>query len=240
MSSRSDPAAVLGSVLAGRYRLEAVIGAGGMAEVFRAVDLADGRVVAVKILRGQTASNREAVARLKREGEVLGALRHKSIVAIEAAHELEDGVFLVMELLEGETLGARMRRGRLSPAELAPIVTGVVAGLAAAHAARMAARLSEYAWVAVSQSTGPVAGRAPYDGLADPQSRNAGVLAPTPRGSHATMSNCSTTDLGNRCHGRIGSLPRSTSRKERPDLPGPPGLKVSVPSFFFAVARWMA
>ncbi|MFN7701320.1 MAG: protein kinase domain-containing protein [Deltaproteobacteria bacterium] len=134
MSSRSDPAAVLGSVLAGRYRLEAIIGAGGMAEVFRAVDLADGRVVAVKILRGQTASNREAVARLKREGEVLGALRHKSIVAIEAAHELEDGVFLVMELLEGETLGARMRRGRLSPAELAPIVTGVVAGLAAAHA----------------------------------------------------------------------------------------------------------
>jgi serine/threonine protein kinase len=133
-SSRSDPAAVLGSVLVGRYRLDSLVGAGAMAEVFRATDLAEGRVVAVKILRGQTANNREAVARLKREGEVLSALRHKAIVAVEAAHEIEGGVFLVMELLEGETLGARMKRGRMSPAELAPIVAGIVAGLAAAHA----------------------------------------------------------------------------------------------------------
>jgi serine/threonine-protein kinase len=133
-SSRSDPAAVLGSALVGRYRLDSLVGAGAMAEVFRATDLVDGRLVAVKILRGQTANNREAVARLKREGEVLSALRHKAIVAVEAAHEIDGGVFLVMELLEGETLGARMKRGRMSPAELAPIVAGIVAGLAAAHA----------------------------------------------------------------------------------------------------------
>ena len=132
--SRPDPAAILGTVLVGRYRLDALVGAGAMAEVFRATDLTTDRVVAVKILRGQTANNREAVARLKREGEVLSALRHKAIVAVEAAYEIEGGVFLVMELLEGETLGTRMKRRPLLPAELAPIVAGIVAGLAAAHA----------------------------------------------------------------------------------------------------------
>ncbi len=132
--SRPDPAAILGTVLVGRYRLDALVGAGAMAEVFRATDLTTERVVAVKILRGQTANNREAVARLKREGEVLSALRHKSIVVVEAAHEIEGGVFLVMELLEGETLGTRMKRRPMLPVELAPIVAGIVAGLAAAHA----------------------------------------------------------------------------------------------------------
>jgi serine/threonine-protein kinase len=134
MSSRSDSAAALGTVLVGRYRLDAVLGAGAMAEVFRATDTLAGRSVAVKILRGQTANSREAVARLKREGEVLGALRHPAIVAVEAAYELDGGVFLVMELLEGETLGARMKRGVMTPMELAPVVAGVAAGLAAAHA----------------------------------------------------------------------------------------------------------
>jgi serine/threonine-protein kinase len=134
MSSRPDSAAALGTVLVGRYRLDATLGAGGMAEVFRATDTHTGRAVAVKILRGQSASNREAVMRLKREGEVLSALRHAAIVAVEAAYELEGGVFLVMELLEGETLGARMKRGIMTPMELAPIVAGVAAGLSAAHA----------------------------------------------------------------------------------------------------------
>ncbi|GAB4210152.1 MAG: hypothetical protein OHK0013_30460 [Sandaracinaceae bacterium] len=134
MSSRSDSGVALGTVLVGRYRLDAVLGTGGMAEVFRALDMQSGRAVAVKILRGQSATSREAVARLKREGEVLSALRHPAIVAVEAAYELDGGVFLVMELLEGETLGARMKRGPMTPMELAPVVTGVAAGLTAAHA----------------------------------------------------------------------------------------------------------
>lgn len=105
-----------------------------MAEVFRARDLATNRDVAVKILRGQYAHSREAVLRLKREGEVLTALRHPSLVGVEGAYEIDGGVFLVMELLEGETLGTRMKRGAMTPMELAPVVAGVAAGLEAAHA----------------------------------------------------------------------------------------------------------
>lgn len=134
MSAPIESRIAVGTVLAGRYRLEASLGRGGMAEVFRATDVFSGRAVAVKVLRSQIAASREAVLRLRREGEVLSALRSPAIVAFEAVYETEGSVFLVMELLEGETLGARMRRGPMSPTELAPIVTGIVAGLSAAHA----------------------------------------------------------------------------------------------------------
>ncbi len=132
--SSPAPTTPTGSVLVGRYRVDALIGQGAMAEVHRATDLERSRAVAVKILRGQPGVNGEAVRRLKREGELLQAIRHRAIVHVEAVHELEDGAFLVMELLEGETLGARMRRGPMSGPALAPIVAGVAAGLAAAHA----------------------------------------------------------------------------------------------------------
>lgn len=130
----AESSAAFGTVLIGRYRLDGSLGQGGMAEVFRARDLATNRDVAVKILRGQYAHSREAVQRLKREGEVLTALKHPSLVGVEGAYEIDGGVFLVMELLLGETLGTRMKRGPMTPMELAPVVAGVAAGLEAAHA----------------------------------------------------------------------------------------------------------
>jgi len=106
-----------------------------MAEVFRARDEQTGRRVAVKVLHPDVANNPEAVARTRREGQLLSELDNPAIVNVEAWGELDDGsVFLVMELLDGETLGARMRRGPLEPTELAPIVAGTCAGLHAAHA----------------------------------------------------------------------------------------------------------
>jgi serine/threonine-protein kinase len=124
-----------GAVLGGRFRLEDLLGSGGMAEVWRATDLSSQRAIAVKVLRAQVAASPEAVQRLKREGEVLSALSHPAIVRVEAYGQLEGGiVFLAMELLEGETLGARMRRGRMDPLELAPVVAGTCSALAAAHA----------------------------------------------------------------------------------------------------------
>ncbi len=124
-----------GTLVANRYRLEQQLGEGGMAEVFRAEEITTGRRVAVKVLRADIAKNPEAVERTKREGELLSQIDNPAIVSVETFGELEDGtVFLVMELLEGETLGARMRRGQLEPAELAPIVAGTCAGLHAAHA----------------------------------------------------------------------------------------------------------
>ncbi len=122
-------------VLAGKYRLEESLGSGGMAEVFRALELTSGRRVAVKVLRAGPDQNPEATARLKREGQVLRSLKNPAIVGIEDVIELEGGrVILVMELLVGETLGARMRRGKIEPGELGAIVAGVAVGLSAAHA----------------------------------------------------------------------------------------------------------
>jgi serine/threonine-protein kinase len=125
----------VGAIVAGRWRLEQHLGEGGMAEVFRAEDQETGRRVAVKVLRADIATNPEAVERSKREGELLSQLDNPAIVHVETWGELDDGgVFLVMELLEGETLGMRMRRGLMDPAEVAPIVAGTCAGLHAAHA----------------------------------------------------------------------------------------------------------
>ncbi|WP_157068986.1 serine/threonine-protein kinase [Sandaracinus amylolyticus] len=124
-----------GAVVAGRFRLELPLGSGGMADVWRAQDLATQRPVALKLLRPQIAASAEAMQRLKREGEVLSALSHPAIVRVETYGQLDnDAVFVAMELLEGETLGARMRRGPMQPLELAPVVAGTCAALAAAHA----------------------------------------------------------------------------------------------------------
>ncbi len=126
----------VGSVIDGQYRLDGTLGEGGMAVVYEATDLRSGRAVALKLLKSNVGRFAEAVERLRREGEALGRLRNPAIVGIERIGELpEGGIFLAMERLEGETLGARMRRQRFQPAELTPIVTGVAAGLAAAHRA---------------------------------------------------------------------------------------------------------
>jgi serine/threonine-protein kinase len=133
----SVEAVVAGQVLAGRFRVEAELGEGGMARVYRVTDLATQRPFALKLLKASIADDREAVARLRREAEVLSTIDNPAVVRIETYGQLPDGrLFLVIELLEGETLGARMRREqRLAPEALSPIVAGVAAGLGAAHRA---------------------------------------------------------------------------------------------------------
>lgn len=124
-----------GTVIAGRFRVEGPLGQGGMAHVVRATDLATKRPIALKLLKPEIAKDEQAVARLRREGEVLSKLDHPAIVGIETFGKLDDGrIFIAMELLKGETLGERIRRDRkLTPQQLSPVVTGAAAGLAAAH-----------------------------------------------------------------------------------------------------------
>ncbi|MEZ4246917.1 MAG: serine/threonine-protein kinase [Polyangiales bacterium] len=133
----SVEAVVPGQVLAGRFRVEAELGEGGMARVYRVTDLATQRPFALKLLKASIADDKEAVARLRREAEVLSTIDNPAVVRIETYGQLPDGrLFLVIELLEGETLGARMRRDqRMAPEALSPIVAGVAAGLGAAHRA---------------------------------------------------------------------------------------------------------
>lgn len=127
--------AVTGATVGSRYRLESMIGTGGMATVWRAVDLRLDRPVAIKRLHAARASDYEFASRFKREAQVVARLSHPNLVRLLDAGEDEDGPYLVLELVEGETLKERIRRlGALSPAESARLCAEVADALAYAHA----------------------------------------------------------------------------------------------------------
>ena len=89
-----------------------MLGAGGMGEVYRARDHKLGRDVAIKVLPPGFTSDKDRLARLEREARMLAALNHPNICAIYG-FEAADGVqFLVLELVDGETLADRLRSGR--------------------------------------------------------------------------------------------------------------------------------
>jgi len=125
-----------GSVVGGRYLVEKLLGQGGMATVLEVRDLRTDRRLALKILKPEIAAHPEAVERFRREGEFLSSLKHPALITVDAVGTLQDSrLYLAMELLIGETLGERIRRGRLSPTEISPILAGAAVGLDAAHRA---------------------------------------------------------------------------------------------------------
>ncbi|MEZ4340146.1 MAG: protein kinase [Sandaracinaceae bacterium] len=126
---------LLGRTLGGTYRIEERLGAGGMGAVFRATHLRTSRSYAVKVLLPEVAVRRDAMKRFQREAEAVGALGHANVVAIHDFDVADGWAYLVMDLLEGEDLAARLRRvGRLSVEEATAIAVGIGAGLGAAHA----------------------------------------------------------------------------------------------------------
>src|SRR5437879_9967926 len=88
----------------GAYEIMAPLGAGGMGEVFRALDTKLGRSVAVKVLPESMASDPDRIARFEREAKVLASLNHPRIAALYGMEEDAGRHFLIMELVEGETL----------------------------------------------------------------------------------------------------------------------------------------
>jgi hypothetical protein len=120
-----------------RYRLERLIGKGGMGAVYEATDLRLHRKVAVKILTGSMFGNSEALRRFEREAQASARLHHPNIVTIHDFGLLStEGAYLVMELVAGETLGARLKRERqLAPAAAADLFEQILDGLKSAHAA---------------------------------------------------------------------------------------------------------
>lgn len=116
------------------YRLERVLGAGGMGEVFLARDLTLDRLVAIKFLIRP--GDEHARRRLLAEARSAAALDHPSICTIhEVVTDDAGGDFIVMQHVEGETLAQRLRRGRLPPAEALAIASPLFHALAAAHRA---------------------------------------------------------------------------------------------------------
>src|SRR5215831_15530898 len=98
----------------GTYEIVEPLGAGGMGEVYRARDLKLKREVAIKILPDALSRDADRVIRFKREAEVLASLNHPNIAAIHSLEEANGSFFLVLELVEGETLDDRIRRGPVS------------------------------------------------------------------------------------------------------------------------------
>jgi beta-lactam-binding protein with PASTA domain/tRNA A-37 threonylcarbamoyl transferase component Bud32 len=122
-------------VLGGRYRLEAGIGAGGMAEVFRGFDTTLDRTVAVKVLAPQFARDPSFVERFRREAQAAARLNHPNIVNVYDTGVDGDTNYIVMEYVEGRTLAEYLAGGgTLSPIKAAGIGEHVAEALAAAHA----------------------------------------------------------------------------------------------------------
>lgn len=130
---RTDP--LLGRVLEGRYRIDAVVASGGMATVFRGLDLRLQRIVAVKVMHAHLAADVQFRERFMREALVAARLSHPNVVSIFDQGHDADVWYLVMEYLPGITLRQLLRRrGALSPRQSLSLFEPVLAGLAAAHA----------------------------------------------------------------------------------------------------------
>ncbi|MFC4072891.1 serine/threonine-protein kinase [Actinoplanes subglobosus] len=138
----SDPGAFEsaheGLVLGGRYRLVAPIGAGGMAVVWQAHDQVLGRAVAVKLLAAAQAGDARSRERIRREARAAAALSHPNIAQVHDYAESRRGgrvvPYVVMELVPGGTLAARLRAGALAPGFAMRTGAEIAAALAAAHA----------------------------------------------------------------------------------------------------------
>jgi hypothetical protein len=117
----------------GHYRIIERIGIGGMGEVFRADDMNLGRQVAMKVLPDVFAGDPERLARFEREARLLASLNHPNIAAIHGLEERQGKRFLVLELVEGQTLEERLNHGRIPLEETLEICRQIAEGLEAAH-----------------------------------------------------------------------------------------------------------
>ena len=117
----------------GHYEVVSSLGAGGMGEVYRAKDTKLGREVAIKLLLEEVASDPERLARFEREARVLASLNHNNIATLYGFEKEGDTSFLVMELVEGQTLADRIKRGAIPVGESLRIFLQIAEGLEAAH-----------------------------------------------------------------------------------------------------------
>ena len=117
----------------GPYEILSALGAGGMGEVYRARDTKLNRDVAIKVLPDLFASDAERLARFTREAQTLASLNHPNIAHIHGLEESHGVRALVMELVEGDDLSARIARGAIPLDDALPIAKQIAEALEAAH-----------------------------------------------------------------------------------------------------------
>src|SRR5262245_33717148 len=124
----------VGFIVDGRYRIDGVLGTGGMGRVYRAEHTGIGRSVAIKMLHADLGRNPEAAARFQREAMASGRLDHANIVNVSDFGMLDGRPYLVMEALDGEALGHRLEREHVLPwLQAVEIIRQVLQGLKHAH-----------------------------------------------------------------------------------------------------------
>jgi eukaryotic-like serine/threonine-protein kinase len=140
MEARSS-SAMIGTVLSGRYRLEAKLGSGGMSTVYLARDQTLDRAVAVKVMHREMSEQADQLERFRQEARAVAKLSHPNVVSVIDAGEDGGHPYIVFEYVEGETLKQRIARdGALDPQEAIAYAIEIARGLSLAHARRMVHR----------------------------------------------------------------------------------------------------
>jgi serine/threonine protein kinase len=123
---------MIGTTL-GHYQVANLLGKGGMGEVYRAKDSKLGRDVAIKVLPDEFAKDADRVARFQREAKLLASLNHPNIAAIYGLEEFGGTNFLVLELVEGDTLADQIKKGPIPVEESLKLALQITEALEAAH-----------------------------------------------------------------------------------------------------------
>lgn len=128
-----------GTIIEGKYRIDRMLGKGGMGAVYEGENERIHRRVAIKILHTEVSDRADIVQRFEREAQAAGRIGSAHIVEVLDLGSLHTGErFMVMEYLDGESLGARLKsRGKLTPQEFAPVLHALLEGLASAHEAQI-------------------------------------------------------------------------------------------------------
>ena len=131
----------VGTLLNGRYRLDAQIGAGGMSTVYRAFDTVLERQVAIKLMHRDISTDPDQLERFRREARAVASLSHPHIVTVIDAGEDEGAPYIVFEYVQGETLKDRIRSvGRLPVPEAVAYAIEIGRALSCAHGHRLVHR----------------------------------------------------------------------------------------------------
>src|SRR5215813_15314403 len=132
--SSTPSSSMIGTVLSGRYRLEAKLGSGGMSTVYLARDETLDRPVAVKVMHQEMSEQPDQLERFRQEARAVAKLNNPNVVSVIDAGEDGGHPYIVFEYVEGETLKQRINReGALAPQESIAYAIEIARGLSVAH-----------------------------------------------------------------------------------------------------------